>query len=141
MRDGKYIEGKVLVWRYPVMKGDRDIKVFTAIAPPKNLPAVPRNGVMFSVLDWGITRLSGGDYDGDIACYTTEPALLEIMVFMYGTGLLKNDHSANPQTVFGHVDGRAVGGRVAKDARGQVAGNHPNPLWFTMLKLATGCYT
>ena len=57
--NGKFLEGPVLVYRYPIMKGDTDLQVFNAIEPPGGLPNIARNGVMFSLLDWGVTRLSG----------------------------------------------------------------------------------
>lgn len=47
--------------------------------PPNELTSLPRDGVVFSLKDLGVTELSGGDYDGDIVAFSVDKTLLQLM--------------------------------------------------------------
>ena len=74
--NGRIHLGKFAVWRYPAMS-PTDIEVWTAIEPPANV-VLHDNTVVCSRLGNGILTLSGGDYDGDLLCFTNDPDVITI---------------------------------------------------------------
>lgn len=72
--DGGVVEGPVVLWRYPALQ-PTDLVVAAAVRPPPGERWVPRNSVLFSRKDEGVSRLAGGDYDGDDVFWCGAPAL------------------------------------------------------------------
>ena len=79
MQGGRHHEGPVVVWKYPVMRGDRDVQLWTAIAPTAAMFPLPSNAVVCPLEGGGITTMSGSDYDGDEVAFTFDATLISYM--------------------------------------------------------------
>lgn len=80
-KNGRVIVGDVAVWRFPALLPS-DVETWRAVQPEiHGLDAVtiPFNAVLCSLEGTGITSLSGGDYDGDMLFFSSDPLLLEVL--------------------------------------------------------------
>ena len=76
--DGECWVGKFAVWRFPVMQPS-DIQVWEACPLPKYAWFVPDNCCICTANGSGCVSLGGGDYDGDLLMFTSNPILLRFL--------------------------------------------------------------
>ena len=70
--------GQFAVWRFPVMQPS-DIQVWEACPLPEHAWFVPDNCCICTKIGSGCVSLGGGDYDGDLLMFTSNPILLEFL--------------------------------------------------------------
>lgn len=114
IKAGRVYVGPIVVWRYPAMLPE-DVQLWHAIALPPGTICAPDNVIICSRIGQGVLSLSGGDYDGDFICFTTDEALVDLLE---GT----SDCSDTP-----HV--AALRGQIRADLAGEsiitpLAGSH-----------------
>jgi len=76
--NGECWVGKFAVWRFPVMQPS-DIQVCEACPLPEHAWFVPDNCCICTKIGSGCVSLGGGDYDGDLLMFTSNPILLEFL--------------------------------------------------------------
>ena len=76
--NGECWVGQFAVWRFPVMQPS-DIQVWEACPLPEHAWFVPDNGCICTTVGSGCVSLGGGDYDGDLLMFTSNPILLEFL--------------------------------------------------------------
>ena len=76
--NGECWVGKFAVWRFPVMQPS-DIQVWEACPLPEHAWFVPDNCCICTKIGSGCVSLGGGDYDGDLLMFTSNPILLEFL--------------------------------------------------------------
>ena len=74
---GCFLEGWVAVWKYPMLLPS-GMQLWCAVAP-EAYPLVPRNAIVCTQRGPGLTDMSGSGYDGDEACWSTDPLLLQVL--------------------------------------------------------------
>ena len=62
---GNIQTGPVAVWRCPCQTAI-DIELWEAVAAPETMTCLPNNSVICSALGTGVSKMAGGDYDGDL---------------------------------------------------------------------------
>lgn len=81
MRNGKLLQGRFAVWRFPCM-GPEDIAVYNAVLPPSHEKTpIADNAISFSKFGLGCSQLAGGDYDGDLCWLCFEEWLVDFVQF------------------------------------------------------------
>ena len=80
--NGECWVGKFAVWRFPVMQPS-DIQVLEACPLPNYAWFVPDNCCICTTKGSGCVSLGGGDYDGDLLMFTSNPTLLRFLACTY----------------------------------------------------------
>ena len=81
--NGSVWVGQFAVWRFPVMQS-ADLEIWEACPLPEFAWQVPNNCVICTCIGSGCVALGGGDYDGDLLMFTSDPALLAFLEFTNG---------------------------------------------------------
>ena len=76
--NGEAWVGEFAVWRFPVMQPS-DIQVWKARPLPAHAWLVPDNCCICTTRGSGCVALGGGDYDGDLLMFTSNPTLVEFL--------------------------------------------------------------
>ena len=76
--NGECWVGQFAVWRFPVMQPS-DIQVWEACPLPVHAWFVPDNCCICTTIGSGCVSLGGGDYDGDLLMFTSNPILLKFL--------------------------------------------------------------
>ena len=81
IRDGKCYVGQVAVWRCPCQVGS-DFELWNAVPIPDEIlknHAIPNNCIIFSCKGYGVSRMAGGDSDGDLVMFSFNRHLASIL--------------------------------------------------------------
>ena len=75
---GRSLVGKVAVWRCPLQL-PWDIEIWEALPWPDGITTVSDNTLYVSRKGFALTRMAGGDFDGDLCMLSTDPDLLHFL--------------------------------------------------------------